>query len=78
MTIVYSLSFESDWDFANIESVFNTGERSEPEKNFYKKVCPSPTHQTFTLDLTSEKLRGGGGGSRPTTYAWEGSLCSIL
>ena len=22
----------SDWDFSNIDSVFNTGERSEPEK----------------------------------------------
>ena len=34
MTIVYSLSFESDYDFANIDFVFNTDERSEPEKNW--------------------------------------------
>ena len=27
-----------DWDFSNIDSVFNTGERSEPEKFDYKKV----------------------------------------
>ena len=33
MTIVYG----SDWDFSNIDSVFNTGERSEPEKFDYKK-----------------------------------------
>ena len=25
----------SDWDFSNIDSVFNTGERSEPEKFDY-------------------------------------------
>ena len=28
----------SDWDISNIEFVFNTGERSEPEKFDYKKV----------------------------------------
>ena len=28
----------SDWDFSNIDSVFNTGEQSEPEKFDYKKV----------------------------------------
>ena len=28
----------SDWDFSNFDSVFNTGERSEPEKFDYKKV----------------------------------------
>ena len=28
----------SDWDFSNIDSVFNTGERSEPEKIDYEKV----------------------------------------
>ena len=38
MTIVYSLTFESDWDFSNIDSVFNTGEPSEPEKFDYKKL----------------------------------------
>ena len=27
----------SDWDFSNIDSVFNTGEWSEPEKFDYKK-----------------------------------------
>ena len=27
----------SDWDFSNIDSVFNTGERSEQEKFDYKK-----------------------------------------
>ena len=30
--------FGSDWDFSNIDSVFYTGERSEPEKFDYKKV----------------------------------------
>ena len=28
----------SDWDFSNIDFVFNTGERCEPEKFDYKKV----------------------------------------
>ena len=41
--------------------MFNTGERSEPENFYYKKVCPSPAHQTFTLDPTSEKSKGGRG-----------------
>ena len=32
----------SDWDFSNIDSVFNTGERSEPEKfDYHKKVKPT-------------------------------------
>ena len=30
--------FGSDWDFLNIDFVFNTGEPSEPEKFDYKKV----------------------------------------
>ena len=36
----HCISFDlgSDWDFSNIESVFNIGERSEPEKFDYKKV----------------------------------------
>ena len=51
------------WDFSNIDSVFNTGEQSEPEKFDYKKVKttfgpPSPTHQTSTLDPTSDKSQG--------------------
>ena len=42
MTIVHatntiSFDLESDWDFSNIDSVFNTGEQSEPEKFDYKK-----------------------------------------
>ena len=37
----------------------------------------SPTHQTFTLDPTSDKSQGGGG-SKPTTYASDGSPCPIL
>ena len=51
----------SDWDFSNIDSVFNTGERSEPEKIDYKKInlwTPSPTHQKSTLDPTSDKSQG--------------------
>ena len=28
----------SEWDFSNIDSVFNTSERSEPENFDYKKV----------------------------------------
>ena len=51
----------SDWDFSNIESVFNTGERSV--KMIIKKLknlwTHSPTHQTSTLDLTSDKSQGG-------------------
>ena len=27
----------SDWDFSNIDSVINTGERSEPENCDFKK-----------------------------------------
>ena len=54
----------SDWDFSNIEFVFNTGERSEPEKNGLWKSknnlwTHSPTHQTSTLDPTSDKSQGG-------------------
>ena len=54
----------SDWNFSNIDSVFNTGERREPEKFDYKKSknnlwTPSPTHQTSTLDPTSDKSQGG-------------------
>ena len=55
----------SDCDFSNIDSVFNTGERSEPEKFEYKKVKTTfgppllpikPPH--WTPPLTN--LRGGG------------------
>ena len=50
----------SDWDFSNINSMFNTGERSEPEKIDYKKVKTTfgplllpikPPH--WTLHLTN-------------------------
>ena len=34
--IFYDLG--SDWDYSNIDSVFNTGERSEPEKFDYKYI----------------------------------------
>ena len=53
----------SDLDFSDIDSVFNTGERSEPEKFDYKKSknnlwTSSPTHQTSTQDPTSDKSQG--------------------
>ena len=56
----------SDWDFSNIEAVFNTGERSEPENFWLQKSkinlwTPYPTHQTSTMDPTSDKSHGGGG-----------------
>ena len=76
MTIVYSFDLGSDWDFSNIDSVFNIGERSEPENFDYKKV-----KTTFGLPLLPIKppqwtppltnLRRGGGcpDHDPSTYA---------
>ena len=54
----------SDWDFSNIDSVFNTGER---KKLIIKKVktkdgpplLPINLIQTSTLDPTSDKSQGG-------------------
>ena len=74
----------SDWDFSNIDSVFNTGERSKPENFDYKKVkkknlwTPSPTYQTSTLDPTSDKSQRGVQTMPLLPYAWEGSSCSFL
>ena len=43
----------SDWDFSNIYSVFNTGERSEPEDIDYKNMVPTdhdiPFSRTFEV-----------------------------
>ena len=57
--------FGSNWNLSSNDSVFNTGERSEPEKIDYKKAknnlwTPSPTHQTSKLDPTCDISQGGG------------------
>ena len=65
----------SDWGFSNtcIDSVFNTGERSEPEKIDYKKVKTTfrppllpikPPHWTPPLDKSQGVSR-----PCPPTYA---------
>ena len=61
----------SDWDFSNIDSVFNTG---EPEKFDYEKVKTTfgppllpIKHPHWTPPLTN--LRGGGPDHAPPTYA---------
>ena len=66
----------SDWDFLNIDSVFNNGERSEPEKFAYKKqpldppLLPiKPPHWTPTLT----NLRGV---SRPCPPMLERKACA--
>ena len=47
--------------------MYNTGERSEPEKNTIIRYgknnhwTPSPTHQISAPDHTSDKSQGGGG-----------------
>ena len=46
--------------------MYDTDERSEPEKNIKIRKknnlwTPSPTHQTSTQDPTSDKSQGGGG-----------------
>ena len=43
--------------------MYNTGERSEPEKN--NLWTSSPSHQTSTQDPISEKSQGEGGGGPP-------------
>ena len=57
--------FGSDSDFSNIYTMYDTGERSEPEKNikirWKQPLDPSPTHQTSTQDPTSDKSQGGSG-----------------
>ena len=52
----------SDSDFSNIYTMYNTGERSEPEKKFKNNLwTPSPTHQISTQDPTTDKSQGGSG-----------------
>ena len=69
---------ESDWVFSNIDSVFDTGEQSEPEKFDYKKVTTTfgppllpikPPH--WTPPLTN--LRGV---SRPLLPMLEREACA--
>ena len=64
--------------------MYNTGERSKPEKNYNNKIKttfefpPSPTHQTFTQDPISDKYIWMGGGGFRTPVPPSGSAYEIL
>ena len=55
--------------FLNIYTLYNTGERSEQEKDIKirqkQPFDPSPTHQISTQDPTPEKSQGRGGVQSP-------------
>ena len=59
--------------------LYNTGERSEPEKIDNNKVKtsvgPPPTHQASTQDPTSDKSQGGSGPPVPPSGSALDQVC---